>query len=100
VQINFRSRPNDGTARIVAVARSRLHESFPNLSWLVAVSMEERELLDPFRSMVWYIMAVIGLTVMAVLAVALWASMRLARPAIDPSMDLHLVEHPKPPRIE
>jgi hypothetical protein len=100
VQINFRSRTNDGTARIVAVARSRLHESFPNLSWLVAVSMEERELLDPFRSMVWYIMAVIGLTVMAVLAVALWASMRLARPAIDPSMDLHLVEHPKPPRIE
>ena len=99
-QINFRSRSNDGTARVVAVARSRLRESFPNLSWLVAVSMEESELLDPFRSMVWSVMAVIGLTVMAVLAVALWASMRLARPAFDPSLDLHLVDHPKPPHIE
>jgi Cache domain len=99
-QINFRSRSNDGTARVVAVARSRLRESFPNLSWLVAVSMEESELLDPFRSMVWSVMAVIGLTVMAVLAVALWASMRLVRPAFDPSLDLHLVDHPKPPHIE
>ncbi len=64
------------------VARSRLHESFPNLSWLVAVSMQESELVEPFRPMVWSLMVVIGLTGIAVLAVALWASMRLARPAL------------------
>ena len=39
-RISFRSRSSDGTDRVVAVARSRLHESFPNLSWLVAVSMQ------------------------------------------------------------
>jgi hypothetical protein len=99
-RISFRSRSSDGTDRVVAIARSRLHESFPNLSWLVAVSMEESELLQPFRPMVWSLMVVIGLTVIAVLGVALWASMRLARPAFDPSLDMHLVEHPKPPRIE
>ena len=99
-RISFRSRSSDGTDRVVAVARSRLRESFPNLSWLVAVSMEESELLQPFRPMVWSLMVVIGLTIIGVLAVALWASMRLARPAFDPGLDLHLVEHPKPPRIE
>ena len=99
-RISFRSRSSDGTERVVAVARSRLHESFPNLSWLVAVSMQESELVEPFRPMVWSLMVVIGLTGIAVLAVALWASMRLARPAFDPSLDMHLVEHPKSPRIE
>ena len=99
-RISFRSRSSDGTDRVVAVARSRLHESFPNLSWLVAVSMQESELVEPFRPMVWSLMVVIGLTGIAVLAVALWASMRLARPAFDPSLDMHLVEHPKAPRIE
>ena len=99
-RISFRSRSSDGTDRVVAVARSRLHESFPNLSWLVAVSMQESELVEPLRPMVWSLMVVIGLTGIGVLAVALWASMRLARPAFDPSLDLHLVDHPKPPRIE
>jgi hypothetical protein len=50
--------------------------------------------------MVWSLLAVIGLTTIAVLALALWLSMRLARPGIDPALDLHLVEHPKSPRIE
>jgi hypothetical protein len=99
-RITFRSRSSDGRERVVAVARSRLHDSFPNLSWLVAISVDESELLEPFRPMVWSLLIVIGLTAIAVLAVALWASMRLARPALDPSLDLHLVEHPKPPRIE
>ena len=94
------SRSSDGADRVVAVARSRLHESFPNLSWLVAVSMQEDELVEPFRPMVWSLMVVIGLTGIAVLAVALWASMRLARPALNPSLDMRLVEHPKAPRIE
>jgi hypothetical protein len=99
-RISFRSRSSDGSERVVAVARSRLHETFPNLSWLVAVSMDESELLEPFRPVVWSLLIVIGLTAIGVLAVALWASMRLARPALDPSLDMHLVEHSKPPRIE
>jgi Cache domain len=99
-RIYFVERARDGRDRVVAVARSQLHRSFPNLSWLVAVSMDESELLEPFRPMVWSLMLVIGLTTIGVLAVALWVSVRLARPAIDPALDLHLVEHAKPPRID
>ena len=98
-RIHFLSRTSDGTDRVVAVARSQLHRSFPNLSWLVAVSMAEPELLAPFRPVVWSLIGVIALTAIGVLAVALWVSMRLARPAIDPAMDLHLVEHAKVPHV-
>ena len=98
-RISFPARSSDGTDRVVAVARSRLRESFPNLSWLVVVSLAEEELLAPVRPMVWSLLGVIALTVIAVLAVALWASVRLARPALDPSLDMHLVEHPKTHRI-
>jgi Cache domain len=96
----FQARTRDGTERVVAVARSQLHRTFPNLSWLVAVSVAESELLEPFRPMVWSLLSVIALTAIAVLVVALWVSMRLARPAFDPALDLHLVEHTKAPRIE
>jgi hypothetical protein len=99
-RIYFQARAGDNTERVVAVARSQLHRTFPNLSWFVAVSMAESELLEPFRPMVWSLLGVIALTSVAVLAVALWASMRLARPAFDPALDMHLVEHPKAPRIE
>ena len=99
-RIYFLAYTSDGTERVVAVARSQLHRSFPNLTWLVAVSMAAPELFDPFRPMVWSLMAVIALTAIAVLAAALWVSMRLARPALDPALDLHLVEHAKALGIE
>lgn len=99
-RVHFLAPTPDGTERIVAVARSQLHQSFPNLNWIVAVSMAESELLQPFQPMVWSMMGVIGLTALALLAVALWASMRLARPAVDPDLDLHLVEHAKVQRLE
>jgi hypothetical protein len=99
-RIYFLAPTNDGTERVVAVARSQLHRTFPNLSWIVAVSMAEHELLEPFRPMVWSLISVIALTAVAVLAVALWVSIRLAKPAIDPALDLHLVEHARLPRME
>jgi hypothetical protein len=98
--VHFIARAGDGTERVVAVARSQLHRSFPNLSWLVAVSVAESELLEPFRPMVWSLLAVIALTAIVVLGLSLWLSMRLARPGLDPALDMHLVEHPKAPRIE
>jgi hypothetical protein len=99
-RIAFQARAGDGTERVVAVARSELHRTFPNLAWLVAVSVDERELLEPFRPMVWSLVGVVALTAIAVLGVALWASIRIARPGLDPALDMHLVEHPKPPRID
>lgn len=86
--------------RIVAVAPSQLGRSFPELSWLTAVSMSVSELEAPFNSLVWYLVVVVVLTGLAVLAIALWLSLRLAAPPIDPAYDLHLVEHARISRIE
>jgi hypothetical protein len=47
----------------------------------------------PFRALVWYLGLVFALTMLAVLGIALWLSIRLATPTIDPAYDLHLVEH-------
>jgi hypothetical protein len=99
-RIFFSAPTSDRSERVVAVARSQLHRSFPNLSWLVAVSMAESELLEPLRPIVGSMLAVVGLTAVAVLIVALWVSMRLARPAVEPALDLHLVDHARLQRID
>lgn len=90
----------DDDTRIVAIAPSQLGRSFPELSWLTAVSMTVSELEAPFNSLVWYLVVVVVLTGLAVLAIALWLSLRLAAPPIDPAYDLHLVEHARISRIE
>ena len=41
-------------------------------------------------------MLAFALTAIAVLAIALWLSLRLAAPTIDPAVDLHLVDHANP----
>ena len=50
------------------------------------------ELLAPVRGLAWYLLMTIALTAIAVLAAALWFSMRLATPQVE--TDIHLVEHP------
>jgi hypothetical protein len=85
--------PDEGTTRLVAVAPGQLARSYPNLNWLVALSVDRDEITAPFRSLVWYIVLVFALTAIAVLAIALWFSLRLAEPVLDPATDMHLVEH-------
>jgi hypothetical protein len=91
--MTFTARPENGATRIVAVAPGQLPRTYPNLNWLVALSIEQDEVLAPFRSLVWYMVIVFALTAVAVLAIALWLSLRLAAPSIDPTVDMHLVEH-------
>jgi Cache domain len=91
--MSFTARPESGATRVVAVAPGQLPRSYPNLNWLVALSIEQDEVLAPFRSLVWYLVIVFALTAVAVLGIALWLSLRLAAPSIDPNVDLHLVEH-------
>ena len=67
---------------------------------MTAVSMDVDELRAPFRSLVWYLVLVVVLTGAAVLAIALWLSMKLAAPTIDPETVMHLVEHARVPRME
>lgn len=90
----------EGGNRLVAIAPSQLGRSFPNLNWLVALSLDHDELLTPFRSLVWYLVLVFALTAIAVLAIALWLSLRLGAPSIDPAVEMQLVEHPRIPHTE
>ncbi len=63
----------------------------------MAVSQAEDELFAPVRTQVQNLLLVIGLTVIVVLILALWFSMRLSAPPVD--MGMHLAEHPKVHRI-
>jgi hypothetical protein len=87
----FRALNANGEPQVVGVAPSQLSRSYPNVSWLVAVSQSESEFLAPMRSVGWYLLALVAATLLFVLALALWFSMRLAKPAHDVDMDL--VEH-------
>ena len=82
-----------GTRRVIAIAPSQLARSYPELTWMTAISMDLGELQAPFESLVWYVALVVALTGIGVLAIALWLSLRLAAPTIDPDIDMHLVEH-------
>ena len=75
---------DEGSTRLVAVAPGQLARSYPNLTWLVALSVERDEITAPFRSLVWYLVIVFALTAIAVLGIALWLSLRLAAPGFDP----------------
>lgn len=96
----YLAQSDDGARRVVAIARSQLAQSFPELSWLMAVSLTADELDAPFRSLVWYLVLVVLLTGAAVLGIALWFSLRLAAPPIDPAYDMHLVEHARIQRLD
>jgi hypothetical protein len=98
--LTFDARTPEGGRRIVAVAPSQLSQSYPELSWLMALSIDLDELNAPFNSLVAYLVLVVLLTGLAVLAIALWLSLRLAAPTIDPAYDMHLVEHPRIPSLE
>ena len=92
--IKFDATDQDGTQRRVVLAPSQLGRSYPALNWYVALSVERAELLAPFRSLIWYLIVAFALTAIAVLAIALWLSLRLAAPTLDPAVDMHLVDHP------
>lgn len=89
--VHFSGEGADGTSYVVGVAGSQLARSFPNLSWLVAVSQAESELMGPVRSIGWRLLLVFVVTALLVLALALYFSMRLHAPPIDE--DMSLVEH-------
>lgn len=85
------------TSYVVGVSPSQLGMTYPNLSWLVAVSQSEEELFSPIRTQAISLLVVIAIATMAVLILALWFSMSLSAPPVD--VDMHLVEHPPVQRI-
>jgi hypothetical protein len=87
----FRADTPDRDTVVVGLAPSQLVATYPNLPWIVAVMQSEAELLAPVQALGWYLLAVLVLSVLAVLVFALWLSMKLAAPPID--ADLHLAHH-------
>jgi hypothetical protein len=100
VPMHFAARGPAGTPRLVGVAPSQLKASYPRLAWIVAVSQAEDELFASARAQGTSLMILLGLVAIAVLLLALWFSMRLAAPPEETEMDMHLVQHPKIPRLE
>jgi cache domain-containing protein len=98
--MTFDAQTVDGKQRMAAIAPSQLAQSYPDLPWLVALSIDTDELRAPFRSLLAYLMLVFALTALAVLVIALWLSLRLAAPPTDPAYDMHLVDHPRIARME
>jgi Cache domain len=88
----FSARAQDGEKQIVAVAESQLGASYPSLTWLIAVSQAESELIAPVSMLGWYLLALVAFTALIVLGLALWFSVRLAAAPVD--VDMHLVRHP------
>jgi hypothetical protein len=97
--ITFQAQTPEGGRRLIAVAPSQLTRSYPELPWMMALSVDMDEVSAPFQSLVAYLVLVVLLTGLAVLAIALWLSLRLAAPTIDPAYDMHLVEHARIPRM-
>jgi hypothetical protein len=91
--LTFDAGAEDGTKRLVVLAPSQLGRNYPGLTWFVALSVSHDELLAPFQSLIWYLMTAFALTAVAVLAIALWLSLRLGAPPIDDAVDMHLVDH-------
>lgn len=89
--LHFSAPGVDDETYVVGVAPSQLGRSFPNLDWLVAVSQAESEFISPVRSTGWYLLLVVAVTLVVVLALALYFSMRLHDPAME--LDMGLVEH-------
>jgi hypothetical protein len=89
----------DGTRRLLAIAPTQLSRNYADLQWMVALSSDRSELLAPFQSLVWYLGMAFALVALAVLGIALWFSLRLAAPPLDPAVDLHLVDHAAVERI-
>jgi hypothetical protein len=96
----FSAEDPEGQQTLVAVVPTQLGITFPQLSWLVAASRGEEEMFAPLQTQMQYFLLLLALVAVVMLSFALWLSVRLAAPPIDPDMDLHLVEHPAVHRID
>ncbi|MEW5984512.1 MAG: cache domain-containing protein [Acidobacteriota bacterium] len=98
VGMHFTARASDGREYLVGLASSQLGLSYRNLNWLVAVTRAEDEMFEPMSSQLWRLLGVFASIGAVVLVIALWFSIRLAAPPIEPA--LHISQHPEVPRID
>ena len=94
----FSARDPEGNTELIGIAGSQLGQSYPALSWLVAVYQANDELLAPVENQFWYLLLVLVMTVIAVLGLALWFSMRLAAFPVD--VEIGPAHQPTPSTVE
>lgn len=87
----FAANDTSGAPQIVGVATSQLSSTFPHLTWAVVAWQPESELLAPVQSLYRSLLLVLALTTICILALAVWLSIRLARPPME--LDMALVPH-------
>jgi Cache domain len=90
-RIHFSAEGADGQTHVIGIAPSQLSRTYPNITWLVAISQAADEFLAPGRTIGWYLAVLFAVTAILVLFLALWFSMRLSAPGVD--VDMELVEH-------
>lgn len=98
VGLHFTARASDGRDYVVGLSASQLGLSYRDLNWIVAVTRAEEELFQPVSAQLWRLLGVFASIAALVLVIAVWFSIRLAAPPIEP--ELHISQHPEVRRID
>ena len=96
-RLYFQAQTADGDNHLVGVATSQLASTYPHLPWVVAVWQPTDAALAPVNSLFRELLLVLALTILAVLAMAVYFSVRLAAPPVE--IDMELVPHPHIARV-
>ena len=92
------SAPNgDGEPQLIGVATCQLSATYPHLPWAVVAWEAESRALAPVNTLFLSLLGVLGVTLLSVLAFALWFSTKLAPQPLETEMEL--VPHPHIARV-
>lgn len=93
----FSAPTGDGDPQLIGVATCQLSATYPHLPWAVVAWEAESRALAPVNSLFLSLLGVLGVTLLSVLAFALWFSMKLAAQPLETEMEL--VPHPHIARV-
>ena len=87
----------DGEPQLIGVATCQLAATYPHLPWAVVTWEAEGRALAPVNSLFQSLLLVLAVTLLTVLALAFWFSMKLAEKPLENEMEL--VPHPHIARV-
>lgn len=93
----FSAPSGDGEPQLIGVATCQLSATYPHLPWAVVAWEAESLALAPVNSLFLSLAVVLGVTLLSVLAFALWFSTKLAPQPLETEMEL--VPHPHIARV-
>ncbi len=96
-RFSFSAPSRDGDTQLIGVATCQLAATYPHLPWAVVTWEAQDRALAPVDSLFRSLLVVLALTLLGVLALAVWFSMRLAAAPLETEMEL--VPHPHIARV-